>query len=61
VADAYTTASALVAYRFSDRYRVALNVDNLFDEKYYEKISNAARQNFYGAPRSATVTFRTQF
>jgi outer membrane receptor for ferric coprogen and ferric-rhodotorulic acid len=31
------------------------------DKKYYEKVSGASRQNFYGAPLSATVSLRGMF
>ena len=61
VADSYTIVSSQIGYTFAGRHRVALNVDNLLDEKYYEKVSGAARQNFYGAPRSFMLTVRSRF
>lgn len=61
VADAYTLASAQLGYRFNARWNVNLTVSNLFDKKYYEKVSGATRQNFYGAPRQFTIAVRTQW
>jgi len=59
--DGYEVFSAQVGYRFSPKLDVSLTADNLFDEKYYEKVSGAGRQNFYGAPRSYLVSLRGTF
>lgn len=56
---AYTTARLLAAYAPNRRWRIALNVDNLFDRRYY-----ASSYSRYwvapGAPRSfgATLSYR---
>ncbi len=60
-ADGYTIASLQLAYQLDRHYKLSLNVDNLFDKKYYEKVSGTSRQNFYGAPRSAMLTLRAKF
>jgi len=60
-APGYTTASLLAGYAIDEKWNLALNIDNVLDEKYYEKVSGAARQNFYGAPLSATVSLRGSF
>lgn len=60
-APGYGVAALRLGYRISDRYKVALNIDNLFDKVYWEKVSYPGRQNFYGAPRSVTLTLRGHF
>ncbi|GGC12806.1 ligand-gated channel [Oxalicibacterium flavum] len=57
----YGVAALRAGYKINDRYRLALNIDNLFDRKYWEKVSGTTRQNFYGAPRSVTLTLRGSF
>lgn len=60
-APGYATVSLLGGYAIDDHWKLALNIDNLFDRKYYEKVSGAGRQNFYGAPLSASVSLRGSF
>jgi outer membrane receptor for ferric coprogen and ferric-rhodotorulic acid len=60
-APGYTVASLTVGYRISRNLKLALNVDNLFDKRYWEKVSGTSRQNFYGAPRSVSVSLRGTF
>lgn len=57
-APGYATVSLLGGYRVTDHLYAALNIDNLLDRNYYEKVSGTTRQNFYGAPRSATLTLK---
>ncbi|MGE8321161.1 MAG: TonB-dependent siderophore receptor, partial [Comamonas sp.] len=57
----YTLASAQVAYQVNDHVTVSLNVENLFDKHYYEKVSAPGRQNFYGAPRSAVLALKARY
>lgn len=61
VGPGYGIAFLNAAYALSPKYRVTLNVDNLFDKDYYEKVSGMTRQNFFGAPRSVTVALRGSF
>jgi outer membrane receptor for ferric coprogen and ferric-rhodotorulic acid len=42
-------------YQVSDRALITLNINNLFDETYYENIRDVRFGNYYGAPRSAFV------
>ena len=52
-ADGYTVASLAIGYQINDHFKATLNVDNLFDEKYYERAGFWTRSaSFYGAPRS---------
>ena len=57
----YTTASAFVSYRISRNLQAQLNVSNLFDKVYYEKIREYGPGYYYGAPRGAMLTVRGQY
>jgi len=60
-APGYTLFALNLAYPVTDKYRVALNVDNLFDKVYWEKVSGPSRQNFFGEPRRITVALHGSF
>ena len=57
----YATASAFVSYRISRNLQAQLNVSNLFDKVYYEKIREYGPGYYYGAPRGAMLTVRGQY
>ena len=57
----YTLLNARLGYHLNENLALNLVVENLLDKKYYEKVSSPSRQNFYGAPRSATVSLRARF
>lgn len=57
-APGYTLFSMGGSYQISERYRLSFNVDNLFDKKYWEKVSSPSRQNFFGEPRRFTLSLR---
>ena len=57
--DAYVLANLMAAYPVDQNIKLQLNVNNLFDEKYYEGLGKNSM--VYGAPRNATLTFRYQF
>jgi outer membrane receptor for ferric coprogen and ferric-rhodotorulic acid len=61
VADGYAIFSSQVAYTLAGRHKIALNIENLLDKKYYEKVSGFTRQNYYGTPRSVMLTVRSRF
>lgn len=61
VAEGYTVVSAQVACALSKNLEASLTGNNLFNEKYYEKVSGSGRQNFYGEPRSAMLTLRARY
>lgn len=58
--DAYAVVDALIGYKLSDNFDLSLNVNNLLDEKYYEKLSSG-RQFYYGEPRSVVASLRTSW
>lgn len=58
---AYTRADAALYYHFADgRTRLALNVENLFDSKYFPTAHNDNNIS-PGAPRNARLTLSTGF
>ncbi|MFC4314145.1 TonB-dependent siderophore receptor [Steroidobacter flavus] len=57
----YSIVSARVGYRITERLNASLNVNNVFDKNYYERVTNATRQNYYGEPMNFTLTLRASF
>ncbi|NIF29957.1 TonB-dependent siderophore receptor [Pantoea sp. Tr-811] len=57
--DDYYVASLMARYQVTDHLSTTLNVNNLFDEKYYAGF--AGNYGHYGAPRNATVNLRYDF
>ncbi|MGP1516609.1 MAG: TonB-dependent siderophore receptor [Ottowia sp.] len=54
------TASLMASYRFTEQLTLSLNVDNVFDKKYYNRVG--FYNGVYAAePRSARLTLRAQF
>ena len=54
-------ADAMVAYQFTDKVSVRLNVYNLFDKEYLSVLNNGGSRLALGAPRSAAVTANVKF
>jgi catecholate siderophore receptor len=54
----YVVQRAMATYEFSDHLAVQLNIDNLGDEKYYERIRNNATNGWAtpGAGRSGVIS-----
>ena len=61
IQNGYTVFDAMAGYAFTENLEASLNVTNLFDTTYYEKIGGSNRQNYYGAPRGAMLTLRAKF
>ncbi|MEI1718297.1 TonB-dependent siderophore receptor [Acinetobacter baumannii] len=57
--DAITLANVMLSYQVDKNIKVQLNVENLFDKKYYEGIG--ANSMNYGTPRNATISMRYNF
>lgn len=57
----YTVFQLGASYDITEKYRLGVNVDNLFDKKYWEKVSGITRQNFFGEPRRISVSLRGSF
>ena len=60
-APGYAIFSLQAAYPINENLKVSMNIDNLFDKKYYEKVGADWRQNYYGEPCSVTLTLRGHF
>lgn len=60
-APGYTTVSLRAGYRINHRFDVALNIDNLFDERYWQSVGSRGGQNYLGAPRMAQLTLRARY
>jgi iron complex outermembrane receptor protein/outer membrane receptor for ferric coprogen and ferric-rhodotorulic acid len=60
-AGGYTLYSLALSAPVNKQFKVGLNVDNLFDKVYWEKVSSPSRQNFYGEPRRITVSLNGSF
>ena len=57
----YTLASLQVGYRMNRQWQASLQVNNLFDRKYFELVSGTGFANIYGEPRNAMLTLRHDF
>lgn len=56
--EGYALLNASLQYRLNDAWTVGLYGDNLLDKTYYRVPSNAATDNYYGAPRSFVFNLR---
>jgi catecholate siderophore receptor len=54
-------ADAMVAYQFTDKVSVRLNIYNLFDKEYISVLNNGGSRVSLGLPRSAAVTANVKF
>jgi len=57
--DAYTLANVMFGYKIGKNFDVQLNVDNVFNKKYYEGIG--ANRMVYGDPRMFNISFSYNF
>ncbi len=57
--DDYAVASLMARYQINDHLAATLNLDNIFDEKYYSGM--AGSYGHYGTPRNANLTMRYDF
>jgi outer membrane receptor for ferric coprogen and ferric-rhodotorulic acid len=57
----FAVAGVRAEYQLSDNWRVALNVDNLFDRTYYQTVGQPNTGNWYGEPRSFLVKVQGAF
>lgn len=55
--DAYIVANSMVSYDVTKDTKVQLNINNLFDKKYYEGIGDM----YYGEPRNFTLAMKYSF
>lgn len=60
-APGYVTADLMAGYKINDNFTATLNVNNVFDQKYYSRVGGTSVFNFYGEPRSATFRLSAKF
>lgn len=53
--------SAFSEYRFNPTWLLSLNINNLFDKRYYARVDTTSYGNVYGEPRSWVLTLRGRF
>ncbi|MDR1646902.1 MAG: TonB-dependent siderophore receptor, partial [Zoogloeaceae bacterium] len=58
---AYALVDASIGYRFSPLTELALNINNVFDKKYYARLGGNEVYTMYGEPRSWMLTVRSSF
>jgi outer-membrane receptor for ferric coprogen and ferric-rhodotorulic acid len=51
----YVVAGLRAGYEIDPHWRVALNIDNVFDRIYYQALGSASAGNWYGEPRNFKV------
>ncbi|RJF84960.1 TonB-dependent siderophore receptor [Azospirillum cavernae] len=56
----YATLDARVAYDLTPKVTAAVNVKNLFDKVYYQRVGTPQSGNIYGDPRSVMLTLRAK-
>ena len=57
----YATFDLMAAYRITPQLNLQMNVDNLFDRKYYTRVGSTNTFNIPGAERSVMATVRYEF
>ena len=50
--------NAMVKYQINRRWSATLNVNNVFDKRYYSTLSSFVNANYYGDPRNVVLTLR---
>lgn len=56
----YALANLMANYAFNDRLSATLNVNNLFDKRYYSQIGFYS-QGWYGAPRNVMLSLTAKY
>lgn len=56
----YATVDARVAYDLTEKVTAAVNVKNLFDRTYYQRVGTPQSGNIYGDPRTVLFTLRAK-
>jgi len=54
----YAILGARAEYIFNETWSAALNLDNIVDKTYYQTVGNTFAGNWYGQPRSYTLSIR---
>lgn len=57
----YVITSALIGYKVNRNIDLALNMNNIFDRKYYARVDGWTRQSYYGEPANVMLTLRAHY
>ncbi len=57
----FGVVNAAIGYRVDRRWSVALNINNLTDKVYWQRVYTTGRSNFFGEPRNLSLTVRASF
>ncbi|KAG1246566.1 hypothetical protein G6F65_020616 [Rhizopus arrhizus] len=57
----YALVDLVAGYRVNRQLDIQLNVNNLFDKRYFESMQGNNGGNYYGTPRSFLLSTRYQF
>lgn len=60
-APGYAVFDALVAYEISETVTAQVNVENLFDKRYVERVNTTTRGTFFGKPLTAMFSVSATF
>ena len=60
-APGYVVFDTFASYKINDSFKLAFNIDNILDEKYYERVGGTSVFNFYGKPRTFKLRLTTTF
>ncbi|WEK45141.1 MAG: TonB-dependent receptor [Candidatus Andeanibacterium colombiense] len=58
---AYAVFSGRIDYRFSEKWSLAVNLENIFNKTYYQTSGSVSSGNWYGTPRSFTASLRAKW
>ncbi|NWJ23933.1 TonB-dependent receptor [Rhizobium sp. RM] len=61
VQDSYAVVGLMARYDFENGVTASLNVNNVFDEKYYSSFDETYATGNFGAPRNVTFTLKKTF
>ncbi|MBO3273703.1 TonB-dependent receptor domain-containing protein [Pseudomonas schmalbachii] len=57
----YAIWNSSIDYLIDENWSTTLNLNNLFDKRYYQTVGTSANGNFYGEPRNFVLTVRSKF
>lgn len=57
----FAVVDFVIGYKVNDHFDLQFNVNNVFDEKYYETIAGFEGSNSFGAPRNFLLTAKATF
>ena len=59
--NSYAVVKLQLGYQFNKQVDVSLDINNLFDSKYYTRLGGTNTYNTYGDPRNVALTLRARY